>query len=233
MMSSETMVRLLQGLLLLMQVSIVVPMVVVWRRRRHFPAPIRLLSWYVYLSAFCVLGAKLLYPAYLAKNHGFLVGFNLGKMVLFGGVYYLVLESAWMRRLIAPVVLLVSGGILVVFWYDSMVAVNVSRTVQCTVLASLAIAYLGQIMTQPAVLPNAQDPLWLVSVGQLIYSAGAVTAFSMDLMPASELEFYLKFSCVSVAGLVFNYYLTLAFLRAQPTGQLPPETAISSAGQLA
>jgi hypothetical protein len=223
----------MQWLLVLMQVSIVIPMVVVWRRRRYFPAPIRLLSWYVYLSAFCVLGARLLYPEYLSKNHWFLTGFNIGKIILFALVYQLVLESAWIRRLIAPVTMLAVAGIATVFWNDSLVSVGLSRTVQCALLASLAIAYLAQVMTRPYPRPTSQDPLWQLSIGQLIYSAGTATAFSLDLVPMSTFEHYVQFSFISVAGLIFNYFLTLAFLRAQPAEQATSETTGSSIGQFA
>ncbi len=207
------------GLVYVMQASTVVPMTVVWWRRKHFSPPIKLLSWYVYLSLASSAGAYLLYPAYLPTNYCFIVGFNLGKTVLFGAVYYQVLTLASTRRMVLWLTLAGIAMVVGVIGFSfsiSLVAASVSRVTQCALLAGFALLYLEQTLNGPATRRPTHDPLWLLSVGQLLYSAGTVTAFSTDLMPASEFNFYVKFSFVSVSGLVFNYFLTLAFLRAKP-----------------
>ena len=53
-----------------------------------------------YLSLATSIGAWL-GAIYLHYNLGFLVAFNLGKIALFGMVYYQVLAQSWARRLVA------------------------------------------------------------------------------------------------------------------------------------
>ncbi|WP_310394236.1 hypothetical protein [Hymenobacter sp.] len=216
-----------------MQLSILVPMLVVWRRWRHFSPPVKLLSWYVYLSAAAAIGARLLYPHYFATNYGFLVGFNLGKVALFGAVYHQVLAPGPGRRVVAVATVATLAGGVIAAAHDFELAVTISRVAQCAVLAGFALAYLNELLNHASARPVAQDPLWLLSVGQLLYSAGVITAFSLDYLSATEIDNYVKFSFASISGLVFNYFLTLAFLRADPTSDPAPETKGQPVDQLA
>jgi len=208
-----------------MQVSICVPMAVVWMRRQQFPVPVKLLSWYVYLSVLSLAASKL-YPTYLPNNYGGIVGFNLGKIALFGAVYYQVLVPGRLRQ----AVLLATGaclaGVGVVVAHDLELAVDVSRVTQCALLAGLALLYLEQTLGRPTFRPAAHDPLWLLSVGQLFYSAGTITVFSFTYLSQDEDYQTLNFIFVSLSGLVFNWFLTLAFLRARApvaAAATPPE----------
>ena len=112
-------------------------------------------------------------------------------------------------------VLVAQAGITASNW---VLAVDTARVAQCTLLAGFALLYLEQTLTQTSVSRSFRDPLWLLSVGQLVYSAGTVTAFSLGMMHTSGLISAVIYVCISVSGLAFNYFLTLAFLRAQ-TGQ--------------
>ena len=96
-MPSAPLVQVMLKMVTVLQLSILVPMIVVWLRKSEFLPAIKLLSWYVYLSAFCVLGGH--YTEY-APNALFIIGFNLSKIALFGAVYYMMLESARMRQLV-------------------------------------------------------------------------------------------------------------------------------------
>jgi hypothetical protein len=201
--------------MLIMQLSIIVPIAVVWWRRRHFSAPVKLLSWYVYLSVFCVLGGRL-GAIYLHNNLTFLVAFNWGKIALLTAVYAQVLLPTQLRKLllgataVALVVLVASASV------NLALTVDISRVTQCALLASFALVYLEQTLNHAPVARSFRDPLWLLSVGQLVYSAGTVTAFSLGNMRPASLTMSLIYICVAVSGLAFNHFLTLAFLRAQP-----------------
>lgn len=202
-----------------MQVSILVPMIIVWRRRRQFPAPIKTLSWYVYLSAFGALSAKL-GAIYLHHNLFFLTGFNVGKILLFAAVYSLAMP-AWKRVLEWTTIL----GLVIIgstMLYDMTLAINVARVVQCALLAGFALLYMDFSLTHTAAAPGSQNPYWLLSVGQLVYSAGTVTGFSFDWIDQySPFYVHLEMICVALSGLVFNYFLTLAFLRAKLEAPIP------------
>ena len=215
-----------------MQASILIPMAVVWRQRRHFSPAVRLLSWYVYLSLGCVLALQL-YPRYLPNNYGFLVAFNAGKIALFGVVYHRVLRGRARQVVVAATGAALVAALAAVA-YNLSAAVAIVRVVQCAVLAGFALLYLEQRLGNPGARPATRDPLWLLSVGQLLYSAGTVTAFSFTThVGATKHEIAVKFLFVSISGLVFNCFLTLAFLRARTGPARQPAPAATPASQLA
>ena len=202
-----------------MQVSVLVPMVIVWRRWQRFPAAIKTLSWYVYLSVFCALGANL-GAHYLHNNLLVLIGFNASKMVLFVAVYAQVMPS-W-KRLLRWTTLLALVIIVGTMRFDMGLALDVARVLQCTLLAGFALLYLDYALTHTDAMPGSENPYWLLSVGQLVYSAGTVTGFSLDwISNYSSLCTGLETLCMAVSGLVFNCFLTLAFLRASPEVNAP------------
>lgn len=201
----------------LMQLSILVPMVVVWQRRTHFSPPVMLLSWYVYISVFFVVSAKLS-AAYLHNNLYFLIGFNVTKMLLFAAVYRLVLTSTRMRRVLAVATVVALGTVAGTFAFGAAAALAVGRVAQCALLAGYALAYLEQLLSRADSRTLGQDPLGLLSLGQLIYSATTVSVCSIDIVAQDHWPVIHLFSDVFLAsaGLAFNYFLTLAFLRATP-----------------
>ncbi|MFD2720844.1 hypothetical protein ACFST9_19135 [Hymenobacter monticola] len=199
------------------QVSIIIPMTVVWRRRKHFSPAVKLLSNYVYLSALCSFGASILYPSVFATNYWFLAGFNFGKILLFGAVYYSVLESAPLRRAVMGITMVAAVCVLAVFSYSTYAGVTCARLSQCAVLAGFAMLYLEQTLSQSTSWRASRDPIWLVSVGQLLYSAGTATAFSFDYFSVTIYDQTPKGLVAATLGLVFNGFLTLAFRRAKRT----------------
>jgi len=217
MISSDQIDLFSDWLMYAMQASILIPMAVVWRQRRHFSPAVRLLSWYVYLSLTSVLLLQL-YPRYLPSNYAILVAFNMGRIALFGAVYHHVLRGR-ARQVVAAATAAALVAALAAVAYNLSAAVAIVRVVQCAVLAGFALLYLEQRLARPA----ARDPLWLLSVGQLLYSAGTVTAFSFTTHAGvTRHDITVKFLFVSISGLVFNYFLTLAFLRAQASQAVEP-----------
>ena len=211
-------------MILIMQGSTLVPMVVVWLRRRHFSAPVRLLSWYVYLSLLASAAGHL-YPAYLPNNYWGIIGFNTAKIALFGALYYSVLKTGPLRRLVRTTTVIALAGCAIACLYDIRLGMTVSRVVQCAVLAAFAVAYLEQTMSRSMGPLCTHDPLWLTSVGQLLYSAGTVTAFSFDILTVGYTnQVVVQYLFIVGAGVLFNAFLTLAFLRARrvaPSGVAP------------
>lgn len=198
------------------QASIIVPIAVVWRRRQHFPPAVSLLSWYVYLSLACSVGARLAELNQL-PNWPMLAAFNFGKIALFGGVYFLVLRQWLVRRL----VLALAAGALLFGLYSMLYlpmsfAVTLARVLQCALLAGFALAYLEQLSREPPAGRLRHNPLFLVSVAQLLYSAGTVMYFSFGAVDLPAVYTRICFGIVAVLGLLFNVLLTLAFLRARP-----------------
>ncbi|MBH8567698.1 hypothetical protein KB206_02305 [Microvirga sp. STS02] len=216
-MSFEQFDALVFELVTVMQFSILVPMVVVWARRRNFSPPVKVLSLYVYISAFFALSARLS-AIYLHNNLLFLIGFNVAKVLLLVAVYRLVLTAPRTRRLLAIATLAGLGIVAASFVLGLPRAVTVSRVVQCALLAGFALAYLEQGLNRTDNRRFNGDPIWLLSVGQLIYSAATVSTFSIEIVTLFKGSIFNTFSALSfsLASLVFNYFLTLAFLRATP-----------------
>ena len=217
-------------LVTVMQFSILVPMAVVWWRRRNFSPPVEVLSWYVYISAFSALGARLS-AIYLHNNLYFLIGFNVSKVLLLAAVYRLVLTGPRTRRVLAVATLVALGIVVASFALDTARTVTVSRVVQCAVLAGFALAYLEQGLNRGSGHKFSRDPIWLLSLGQLIYSAATVSAFSIEFVTLFKGTIFNEFSALSfsLASLAFNYFLTLAFLRATPAmPALAPVASVES-----
>lgn len=236
-MPATKLVQLMMTMLTVMQLSILVPMLVVWLRRREFPPAVRVLSWYVYLSAFCTLFGWLA-GTYQYGNSLFIIFFNVGKIALFATVYYKMIESARMRQLVlittlvalAVCVGLMGNGLVT---HSSDLSVVVSRVMQSAVLAAFALIYFEQVLSHGNKAPLGRDPIWLLSVGQLLYSAGTVTAFSLDYLSRTNYEQAPKWVFISVVGIIFNVFLTLAFLRAKPLPAVATAAETPPAGQLA
>jgi hypothetical protein len=209
----------------LMQLSIIVPMVVSWQRWRQFSPPIRLLSWYVYLSALSVVAARWAEWTH-HSNLAYLMAFNTSKILLFTAVYFQVLQLRWLRWLFVGLVALgLLGGVYVGLRQEMGFMMTYFRTLQCGLLAALALAYLEQLSREPPVGRLRHNPMFLLSVAQLVYSAGTVVFFSLDFTKASVAQNKIYFGVVAISGLIFNYLLTLTFLRARPNG---PETQATS-----
>jgi hypothetical protein len=230
--SIDLQMKLMKGFETFMQVSILVPMVISWQRRQHLPAPVKLASKYVYLSALSVIVGKLA-AHYFHNNHLVIVGFNVGKLLLFSAVYAQVLmPSLWysfLRRLTVIALCVVAGLV----FYDWRMAFTVARMAQATLLAGYALAYLDQSLNADARRFANTDPMWLLSVGTLFCAACAVTSYSIDLFELDEFSGSTAFLFIAFSSLIFNFFLTLSLLRAQLQAVALPATADYSASPLA
>ena len=222
--STSVVIVVFDWLLTAMQASIVLPMVVVWWRWKHFSAPVRRLSWYVYLSLFSAVGARFFHIGNPPSNFAYLIAFNCGKLALVGAVYYQVLARPGVRQLVLALTGVGLLAVLLILYFDANLAVTVSRIAQGTLLAGFALLYLEQYSAQPAAGAATRDPLCLLSIGQLLFSALTVTAFSLAYLDQSAEAGEFKYLFLSLGGLVFNWFLTLAFLRAtRPVPDVPKE----------
>jgi hypothetical protein len=177
----------------------------------------------VYLSAIAVLLSRILNQLAIVNISAF-IGFNYGKVLLFGLVYAKAMRHTGTRRL----VLLLAGATVLaglVLWpvhpFIISTALNehlvYARVAQCVVLATFALIYMEQFARMRFSHQPTQDPIYLLSIGQLLYSAGTVFSFSYDfLTPNIYARIAIGFF-IATMGLIFNYLLTQAFLRAKPT----------------
>ncbi|GGF19706.1 hypothetical protein [Hymenobacter cavernae] len=202
------------------QLSVVVPMVVAWRRQAFFTPVIRVLSSYVYLSLFTSLALQLgRYIFHLNNPVQHL--YTLLKTLLFSRVYYLALRRRWHRQLIFWLTAgFVLFALLDAVYLEGLIKYNsYGRAVQSLLLIGFAMLYFEQMLRELRVSRLEQDPLFLTSVGLIIYSAGTGMLFVLTNSFNEDLSVLtLAFDTVFLLNIAFNVLLTLAFLRAKPEG---------------
>ena len=214
------------GLMLLMQVSVLIPLLVCWRRWPALPVPLRWLGWYFPLSiAGTAAGRGLAYAyrlGYHVTNHPPITAFNVGKTLLLGLVLRQVLRDQGARRITEA---LLGLGLAVVgagfVWLPSMQEVTLARLAQCVVLAVVALAYLEQLSRHPDE-ALADDPYFWLSMGQLAYSAATTVAIGLSEADESPAVMEIYILLIAAAGLFQNFTLTKAYLAGRrPAGATP------------
>jgi hypothetical protein len=232
-MSTKLQLEVMRWLHVIMQFSILVPLVVFWWHSKHLSPSMRLAGRYVYVSGgSLVFGYTTMY--FFENNHLAIVGFNVAKLLLFVAVYRQVLvPTRWTELLwLASVGTLCGvGGLL---FYDWPMAFTAARIAQITILAAYALIYLDQNLTlmSPRNANNQHSPLWLLSTGLLLGTALAITASSLTLFHFTL--YYVSFNAIFIifSNMLFNGFLTLALLRSQPD-EVTPLTAGAATSALA
>jgi hypothetical protein len=204
------------------QLSILVPMVVVWRRKALLAPPVRVLSWYVYLSLASSLAlniGRFLYHANNPVQHLY----TLLKTLLFGWLYYVALHRISQRRLVAWLTVGFAGfALLDATYLEGLNRFNsYGRAVQSLLLIGFGLLYFEQVLRELRSARLERDPLFLVSAGLILYSAGTGMLFVLTNSYTGDLSLLtIGFNIVFVLNIVFNILLTLAFLRAVPEESL-------------
>ena len=89
-------------------------------------------------------------------------------MLLLAAVYRLVLTEPRTHRMLAAAMVVAPGIVVASFALDTARTVTVSRVVQCALLAGFALVYLEQELNRGGNHKFSHDPIWLLSLGQLI-----------------------------------------------------------------
>ncbi|MBO2009376.1 hypothetical protein [Hymenobacter negativus] len=199
-----------------MHASILAPMVVVWQRWQRLSAPMRLASWYVYVSGGSVIAGYLV-QYFFHNNHLVIVGFNIGKLLLFAAVYRQVLAPTRWTELLRIALfgsLCGVGGLLL---YDWPMAFTAARICQTTILTAYALLYLDQNLNAiPRRAANGSySPIWLLSIGLLLGTAFTITASSLTLFDLTHYHISINAVFIIFSNTIFNGFLTLALLRSQ------------------
>ncbi|WP_324671757.1 hypothetical protein [Hymenobacter sp. GOD-10R] len=201
------------------QLSVLVPLAIAWRRRTLFAPTVRVLFWYTYLSLFTSLALQIgrhLFHLNTPVQHLY----TLLKTLLFGRMYYLALRRPWHRQLVYGLTLGFAGfAALDAFYLEGLTHFNsYGRAVQSLLLIGFAMLYFEQMLRELRVSRLEQDPLFLASVGLVIYSAGTGMLFVLiNNFRESLSALTLAFDTVSLLNIAFNVLLTFAFLRAHPS----------------
>jgi len=208
------------GLEWVSQLSILIPMALGIRKKYDLSKPLQFLIWYTYLSLASSLAIQLgthLFHFNAPVQHLY----TLLKTVLFGRLYYLALRRRWHRQLILWLTVgFVLFALLDATYLEGLDHYNsYGRAVQSLLLIGFAMLYFEQMLRELRVSRLEQDPLFLASVGLIIYSAGTGMLFVLTNSFTEDLSVLtLAFDTVFLLNIAFNVLLTLAFLRAKPEG---------------
>ncbi|OUJ73283.1 hypothetical protein [Hymenobacter crusticola] len=201
------------------QLSVLVPLAIAWRRRVFFTPAVRVLSGYVYLSLFTSLALQIGRHV-LHLNNPVQHLYTLLKTLLFGRMYYLALRRPWHRQLVYWLTLgFIGFAALDAFYLEGLTRYNsYGRAVQSLLLIGFAMLYFEQMLRELRVSRLEQDPLFLASVGLVIYSAGTGMLFVLINNFNESLSILtLAFDSVFLLNIAFNVLLSFAFLREPAT----------------
>lgn len=207
------------GLTWLTQASPLIPLAF-WLYRRQLRAALLPLVLYAGLSlGNNILGYLLAPPLQPWRD----IAFYLLKAILLATAYYQGLHRPTARYSVAglAIALIFStlAGIIPPDDAHLHWAASYARLGQCAVLASFALTYLEQLLSTTTVFDLSRDPLFLLSVGQLLYSALTVGFFSLLSRPTTEMTAEIGAGLLTLGRIIFLTFLTLAIYygnRASP-----------------
>ena len=214
----------------IMQASSLVPLAVLARRWRRVPAHLRLLVWYLLLSVGCSVAGDVLF---WLREHGYFREyttygsnqlFTVGKVVFFGWMYWYAFQGPKRRRLSALLPALLFCFFLA-YWlgpdtvYYKALVMDITQPLSLAMLAALALLYLDEFLNYPYKRAIKRDPVALISIGHLVFVGGTIVADSFTFLHTAKTQADLLpgYVLTIIFGTVFNYFLTLALLRARPT----------------
>ncbi|KAA9332395.1 hypothetical protein F0P96_13050 [Hymenobacter busanensis] len=192
--------------------SIALPLVVGLVRRRQLSAPSRPLMWY------CILWA-ILHPLELACRKLFHYNIFLFHLCtpletgLLAAAYYRALPQPRLRQLVrwvaGPFLLLCLADAV---WLSGLWKINAyARAVQSALLVSLGLAYFWQMLRELRVVRPEHDPMFLTSVGMILYFTGTVGAYTLTATTTEPQVILLLQLAHGVCNTAFNLLLAAAF----------------------
>ncbi|GAA4018082.1 hypothetical protein GCM10022408_34740 [Hymenobacter fastidiosus] len=151
---------------------------------------------------------------------------TLTETLVLGWAYWYALHSARNRRFLMGAL----GGFIVVFGVESVYwrgfwqGYNTyAHTFQTFVLLALALLYFEQLLQELHTSRLEHDPMFLVSVGTMLYYAGTIMVFLLEdgMQHRHQTDqLWAMFSIQATLLIVFNGFLTLALWNAHRAPQV-------------
>jgi len=195
------------------------PLVVGLRRWQHLTPAHKKLVWFVVIAG-CLLNALSEISRVVWHNNLLFIYLTTWAETLFlSWAFYLSFRSATVRRLFAWAILLfVVVALVQVVYLRGIYASNTyARIAQSILLIGAALLYFEQTLQELRNIQLQHDPMFLVSVGVLLYFAGCLMVFILEDSMYAQKQFtqvWMMYSIQFVLLMVFNAILTLAFLNA-------------------
>ncbi|GAA3944784.1 hypothetical protein GCM10022406_28760 [Hymenobacter algoricola] len=139
------------------------------------------------------------------------------------------LHSSKVKRFFAwAVILFFVVALVQVIYLRGVYASNTyARLAQSTLLISAALLYFEQTLQELRTIQLEYDPMFLVSVGVILYFAGCLMVFTLEDSMYAQKQFtqvWIMYSIQFVLLIVFNFILALALYRASKS----PEQIVES-----
>jgi|GEM_PF-2423044 len=209
--------------------TFLIPLAVgLWRWASLAPA-YRPLLWFALVPG-CIMGLLAEVGRYVFRN-------NIAYLHLVPLIETLVLAWAYWHALPAPrtrrFLLAALGLFMVVFvgeaayWHGFWRGQNgYTHTIQTFVLLAFALLYFEQLLRELHTIRLEHDPMFLVSVGVMLYYAGTIMIFLLEGSMQRRLQtnqIWTMYIIQAVLLIVFNAFLTLALWHAnrRPNPELP------------
>lgn len=198
--------HLSQVLYYLAHISVLGPLLVGLWRWHVLPKMFQPVVWCCTMWAVLIPFAE--YAAYAWHyNVAFWHVMRVLEGLLLGYAYYLALRAPALRqalRWLAPafVVLALADSLVLSGWWKLNIY---TIAVECTGLIALALLYFEQVLHELRNMDLRQDPMFVLSVGVLVYFAGTVTLFVLqrDVQDLQQLDLMLLIN--SVMSLLLSY----------------------------
>lgn len=181
--STEWLVALSKQLNTLSVVSALVPAVVGLVRRRYLTAAERCL-WVCALLGNLLFGVGCEYGRIVLHNNILFLRTQVWlEAVLLGAAYYYTFTGARSRQVILALLLTFTlSAIVETVWFMNWREGNgpYLHVTQAVLLIGLILAYFEQLLSHPAQVRLLREPMFVVSVGAVLYYAGTVFVFVLE-----------------------------------------------------
>ncbi|WP_345115322.1 hypothetical protein [Hymenobacter algoricola] len=226
---AQRLVQISKQLNIISLLTYLLPLVIgFWRWHSLTPA-CKKLVWFV-LIAGCLLNALSEISRVVWHNNHLFFYLNTWAETLFlSWAFFLSLHSSKVKRFFAwAVILFFVVALVQVIYLRGVYASNTyARLAQSTLLISAALLYFEQTLQELRTIQLEYDPMFLVSVGVILYFAGCLMVFTLEDSMYAQKQFtqvWIMYSIQFVLLIVFNFILALALYRASKS----PEQIVES-----
>ncbi|UOQ55328.1 hypothetical protein [Hymenobacter cellulosivorans] len=197
------------------------------RWKRLLPA-YRPLFWFVLLPGALLNGALAEYGRHVLHNNIlFLRLATIGESLLLGWAYYYAFHSGRSRYILLTAVGLFLGlAILEPLSFTQAFFISYNtfiHLIQSILLVGAAVAYFEQTLRELRNIDLGRDPMFLVSVGSILYYAGTVMVFVFEMQMQNQPDLiWIMYIIQFILLIVFNTFLALALWNGDQSAEQVP-----------
>ncbi|TGE29671.1 hypothetical protein [Hymenobacter metallicola] len=192
-----------------------IPLVVgIWRWKSLLTV-YRPLVWFAIVPG-CLLNGLLaeIGRHILHNNIFFLQLATIGETLFLGWAYHYAFHSSFARKVLAGGALIFLATYFIEAFYINDFGVGqdiYTHVVQSLLLVGAAVAYFEQTLRELRNIDLGEDPMFMVSVGSILYYAGTLMVFVLESQMQSQPDLiWTMYMIQFILLIVFNVFLTIA-----------------------